>query len=145
MNFGGLINAWINVENATRSAADYAIMSADSAGSPTTATTTSLQNLITADLAALPNTGASNPHVCIRENNNASITTLLQSPSGACASYGNPTSDSEVIVSGSTVTYATIAVDITYTYTSFFSGKVLGLPLTVLPSSVHRRTVMRIE
>jgi Flp pilus assembly protein TadG len=146
MNFGGLINAWINVENATRAAADYAIMSGDSAGNPTTATSTTLQNLINAEMAALPNLSSSNPNACVRENDNGTFTTLVEMPAGACSSYANPTSDTEVIVSGSTVTYATVAVDITYTYTSFFSGNsVMGLPLTVLPSTVHRRTVMRIE
>src|SRR5690348_8422207 len=39
MNFGGLIGAWVAVANATRAAADYAILSGDSAGSPTLATT----------------------------------------------------------------------------------------------------------
>lgn len=145
MNFGGLIDAWITVENATRSAADFAILGGASAGTPVTATAASLQALINADMAALPNLSSSNPHACVRQNNNGTYTTLLEMPTGACSSYSNPPADTEPVSSGSSVTYANIAVDITYTYTSFFSGSsVMGLPLTVLPSSVHRRTVMRI-
>ena len=65
-------------------------------------------------------------------------------PNGACASYSNPTADGEAVAAGSTVTYPNLAVDVTYTYTSFFTGSTfLGLPLTVLPSSIHRRTEMR--
>lgn len=145
MNFGGLIDAWITVENATRAAADYAILGGSSAGSPVTATASSLQSLINADMAALPNLSSSNPKACVRENNNGTYTTLLEMPTGACASYSNPPADTEPVSSGSTVTYANIAVDITYTYNSFFSGSnFMGLPLAVLPSSVHRRAVMRI-
>lgn len=144
INFSGLIDAWITVANATRATADYAILGADSAGSPVLATSSSLSSLITAELGSLPN--ASSAHACVRKNNGGTYTTLLETPSGACASYSNPPSDSEVIVSGGSATYANVAVDITYTYNSIFSGSTfLGLPLTVLPSTVHQRAVMRIE
>jgi Flp pilus assembly protein TadG len=144
MNFGGLIGAWVAVANATRAAADYAILGGTSAGSPTQATSSTLQALINADLASLPN--ASSLHACVKENNNGTYTTLLETPSGACSSYANPPSDGEAINSGSSTQYTNLAVDITYTYTSFFSGnRIFGLPLTVLPSNVHQRAVMRVQ
>lgn len=146
MNFGGLINAWISVANAARSAADYAILSGSSAGLPTQATSTTLQNLINADLGTLPNLSSSNPHACVRQNNNATYTTILEMPSGACASYPNPPSDGEDIAAGNTSNYINVAVDITYTYTSFFtSARLFGYPLVSLPTSVHQRAVMRIQ
>ncbi len=146
MNFGELINAWIAVSNATRAAADYAILSGSSAGLPTQATSTTLQNLINADLGALPNLSASNPHACVRQNNNGTYATIMQMPSGACANYANPPTDGEDIASGNTSNYINYAVDITYTYTSFFTGiRILGYPLVSLPTSVHQRAVMRLQ
>jgi len=146
MNFGGLINAWIAVANASRAAADYVILSGSSAGLPTQATATTLQNLINADLNTLPNLSSTNPNVCVRENDNGTYTKILEVPSGACASYSNPPSDGEDIASGTTTQYIDYAVDITYTYTSFFSASnILGFPLLTLPSSVHQRAVMRLQ
>lgn len=144
MNFGGLIGAWITVANATRAAADYASLGSSSAGSPAQATASTLQALINADMASLPN--ASGLHACVTENNNGTYTTLLETPSGACSSYANPPSDGEAITSGNPTQYTNVAVDITYTYSSFFSGSTfLGLPMTVLPSTVHQRAVMRVQ
>lgn len=145
MNFGGLIGAWIAVANATRAAADYAILGGASAGSPTQATSTSLTNLINADLASLPNLSSNLKQVCIKTNNNGTYTTVLTEGTG-CTGIANPPSDGEAITSGSSTQYTDLAVDITYTYNSFFSGsRFLGLPLTVLPSTVHQRAVMRVE
>jgi len=146
MNFGGLINAWIAVANASRAAADYAILSGSSAGLPTQATSATLQNLINADLGALPNLSASNPQACVRQNNNGSYKTIMEMPSGACANYSNPPSDGENIASGNTTNYVNVAVDVTYTYTSFFLGSsFLGYAMPTLPTSVHQRAVMRIQ
>jgi Flp pilus assembly protein TadG len=146
MNFGGLINAWIAVANAVRATADYAILSGSSAGLPTQATSTTLQNLINADLSALPNLSASNPHACVRKNDNGTYTTVMEMPSGACANYSNPPSDGEAIATGNTNNYINYAVDITYTYTSFFTAaRIFGYPLVSLPTSVHQRAVMRLQ
>ncbi len=155
MNFSGLINAWITVANAARAAGDYAILSGSSAGLPTPATATSLQNLINADLGALPNLSSSNPHICIQLNNNNdtnhSYTKLLEIPSGECttvnatATYGNPPTDGEAIASGSTTQYANVTVDIIYTYTPFFLGsRFMNYALPSIPTSVHQRAVMRV-
>jgi Flp pilus assembly protein TadG len=145
MNFGGLINAWIAVANATRAAADYAILSGSSAGLPTQATSTTLQNLINADLSALPNYLTATK-ACVQQNNNGTYTPVMEMPSGACKSYTNPLPDGEAIASGNTTNYINYAVDITYTYTSFFTGATLfGYPLVNLPTKVHQRAVMRLQ
>ncbi|MBV8808172.1 MAG: pilus assembly protein [Acidobacteriaceae bacterium] len=137
-NFGTWLYGWVAIGNAARAAGDYAIMGGAYATLPTAATSSTLQSLINTELTYLPNTSSSNPKACIRQNFNGTYTTLMQMPSGACASYSNPPADPEP------TSYVSVAVDITYTYTSFFTGsKVLGLPMTVLPSTIHRRTVMR--
>ena len=146
VNFGGLINAWINVANAARAAADYAILSGTSAGLPQPATRATLQNLINADLSALPNLSSTNPSACVRQNNNGTYTTIMEMPSGACANFANPPSDGEAIASGNPTQYINYTVDVTYTYTPFFSGtRFFAYPLPALPTSVHQRAVMRLQ
>jgi Flp pilus assembly protein TadG len=143
-NFGTWLYGWGAVGNAARAAGGYAIMGGAYAGLPPTATSATLQALVTTDLTHLPYQSSTNPKACIRKNNNGTITTLMEMPTGACASYSNPPADTEPIATGSTITYPNLAVDVTYTYTSFFTGTtILGLPLTVLPASIHRRAVMR--
>jgi Flp pilus assembly protein TadG len=145
INFAGLIGAWMVVANAARAAGDYAILSGSSAGLPPQATSTSLQNLINADMAALPGLSSTNPNACVRQNNNGTYTTVMEMPSGACANYSDPPSDGEDIASGSTTQYINLAVDITYTYKPFIVGSTfLGYFLPNIPTSVHQRSVMRI-
>jgi hypothetical protein len=149
INFAGLIGAWMVVANATRAAADYAILSGSSAGLPTVATSASLQNLINADMAALPGLSSTNPNACIRENNNQinpkDYTIIMEMPSGACANYTNGFSDGEAIASGSSYDYILLGVDITYTYKPFMGGSTfLGYFLPNIPTSVHQRAFVRV-
>lgn len=148
-DFTGLINSWIAVANATRAAGDYAILSGSSAGYPVTATSSSLQSLINADLGALPNLSSTNPNACVQLNDNGAFTTLMEMPSGACANYAWQSGDNEIeqIGSGGSGTYyANIAVDITYTYTAPFLGsKFLGYAFPTIPTSVHQHAVMRLQ
>jgi Flp pilus assembly protein TadG len=144
IDFAGLIGAWMEVANATRAAADYAILSGSSAGLPLQATAGSLQNLITSDLATLPGS-STNTNACLQVNNNGTITAATLMGSNACASYSAPPSDGEDIASGTTTQYIDVAVDITYTYTPFMVGaKFLVYFLPNIPTSVHQRAVMRI-
>ena len=138
MNFSGLINAWISVANAARAAGDYAILSGSSAGLPTQATAATLQSLINADLATLPNISAgTNPQICVRQRNNATYTNIV----GAC-SFAIPL-DGDAINAGTS--YINVAVDITYTYTPYFLGsRIFTFALPSLPTSVHQRVIMRI-
>jgi Flp pilus assembly protein TadG len=130
-NFGGWLYAWVQVGNAARAAANYGVLGSASAGFPGTPSSTQLLNLINADLASLPNTSSSNPAIAVCQNNNGTVTAIT----GTCSS---PPADPEAPL------YFTVTVDITYTYTSFFTGtRFLGYNLTVLPSTIHRRVVMR--
>jgi Flp pilus assembly protein TadG len=143
INFAGLIGAWMEVANAARAAADYAILSGSSAGLPTQATSASLQNLITTDLAYLPGS-STNTNACLQVNNNGTVSATALVGSNACASYPfPPPSDGENI--NSSTQYINLAVDITYTYTPFMIGsKFLGYFLPNIPTSVHQRAVMRV-
>jgi Flp pilus assembly protein TadG len=142
-NFGTWLYGWVAMGNVARAAGDYAIMGGAYAGLPPTATAATLQSLVTTELTHLPNQNTAK--ACVRQNDNGVITTLLDMPSGTCASYSNPPADTEATAPGGTRTYPNLAVDVTYTYTSFFTGTtILGLPLTVLPGTIHRRAVMRL-
>jgi Flp pilus assembly protein TadG len=152
LNFGGLINAWVTVQSTTRAAANYAILSGSSAGLPVQATKDYLTRLIAADMSGLPSVSPANPAgtggaICVRQkNNNATPVMLLETPGGACGNYSLPVSDGEPIADTNSTQYINVTVDITYNYTSFFTGNsILGLPLTVLPSNIHQRTVMRLQ
>ena len=138
MNFGGWLYSWIQIGNGVRTAADYASLGVSSAGDPATATGTTLVNLINADLAKLPNTTTSNPSVYICQNDGTNITALT----GTCPSGANaPVADPEA------PTYVAVTVDITFTYTPFFSTfsfPTLGIGLPTIPSTIHKRAVMRI-
>lgn len=143
MNFAGLINAWISVANAARAAANYAILSGSSAGLPTQATSASLQSLITADLSALPNYTTA-VKACVRTNNNSTIAIVTNMNSG-CTGATNPPLDAEVIATGSTIHFESVAVDVTYTYTPFFVGSTFWkYALPNILTNVHQRWVMRV-
>lgn len=140
-NFGGWLWAWIQVGNAARAAANYAALGADSLGLPAAATASTLGTLISTDLTSLPNYTSSNPAINICKNNNGTVTTVSGTCSSSCS--GAPTA-SCTPKDPENPTYVAITVDITYTYTSFFTGtRFLGLPLAVLPSTIHKRIVMR--
>lgn len=144
IDFAGLIGAWMEVANAARAAADYAILSGSSAGLPPQATASSLQSLITNDLAKLPGS-STNTNACLQVNNNGTITATTLMGSNACSNYSAPPSDGEEIASGNSTKYVNLAVDITYTYTPFMVGsRFLGYFLPNIPTSVHQRSVMRI-
>jgi len=140
-NFGGWLWAWIQVGNAARAAANYAALGPDSLGMPAAATASTLGALISADLTSLPNYTSSNPAINICTNNNGTVKTITGTCSSSCS--GAPAA-SCTPKDPENPTYLAITVDITYTYTSIFTGtRVLGLPLAVLPSTIHKRIVMR--
>ncbi len=138
VDLGGWLYSWIEIGNAVRTAADYASLGSSSAGDPATATGSTLVNLINADLAKLPNRTTSNPSVSICENDGTNITALT----GTCPSGANaPVADPEAPA------YIAVTVDITFTYSPFFATfdvPSLGIGLPTIPSTIHKRAVMRI-
>ena len=133
INFAGWLNAWIQVGNAARAVANYAALGVSSAGSPITPTGTAITALVATDLGSLPNYSSSNPSVCVSWNQNGTITNIVNS----CTS---PSADNEPS------TFIAISVDLTFIYSPMipvftFSKEGIGLPL--IPSTIHRRIVMR--
>lgn len=139
VNFGAFIGAWVGIANAARTAADYAILNSSSAGTQSGATSTQLNNLISADLAHVPNVSSTNPAIWICQNQNGTAVAIV----GTCSS---PPQDPETASAGGTFTNVT--VDLTYTFTPLagsFSFSSLGVRLVSLPTTIHRRTVMRVN
>ena len=129
VNFGGFFCAFIDVANAARAGADYAILGGASAGSPVEGTGTTINTLITNDIASLPNASSLSVNIC--RNNSGTITTVQ----GTCSSIP---SDPEAAF------YVLTTVDVTYTYKPFiplFSA--FGINATIPPTTIHRRAVMR--
>ena len=132
INFGVFLYDWIEVANAVRAGAQYAIMSGASAGGFSAATGTQINSIITADMASIPGT----PTVSICKNNNGTLTTLH----GTCSTTTTP-ADPEA------PHYVLATVDVTYTYkpmTGALSFPKLGIFLTIPPTSIHRQAVMRV-
>lgn len=133
VNMGGFFYAWITVANAARAGADYAVLGGASVGSPGQTTATQINNLITQDVSSLPNNPSLSVNIC--QNNNGTITTLA----GTCSSVP---SDPEQ------TNYVLTTIDVTYTYKPFipagFKFPNLNVYVTIPPSTVHRRAVMRL-
>jgi Flp pilus assembly protein TadG len=132
INFGGFFFAWITVANASRVGAQYAVIGGASVGTPSPATATQINNVVTEDVRSLLN--GANPTVNICQNNNGHVTAL----SGTCTGIA---SDPEP------TTYLLTSVDVTYTYNPLiplFSFPKLGIRATLPPTTIHRRAVMRV-
>jgi Flp pilus assembly protein TadG len=135
VDFAGWLYAWTEVGNAARAAANYAALGPTSAGAPATPKGTAITALMAVDLAKLPDYSTSNPAVIVCWNNNGTLSTIL----GTCTS-GVAATDPEAS------SYIAVSVDLTYTYTPFFSAftfSSLGIRLPSIPTSIHRRIVMR--
>jgi Flp pilus assembly protein TadG len=132
VNVGGFFFAWITVANAARAGADYQILGGASAGSLTPATGAQISAMITQDIAWLPNTASLLVNIC--QNNNGKITTLA----GTC---------SAVPADPEPGNYVLTTTDVTYTYQPFikagFQFPNLNVYVTIPPTTVHRRAVMR--
>lgn len=143
LNFGSFIYCWLTVADAVRAAGDYASMGSNTAGSPVTPNVSAIQTLVQNATASLPGSSGSNPVVtaCIFNNGTTNqFLTTTACPSGV----SSPPADLEPIASGSTITYSTVAVDVTYAFTPFLAGTIfLRFGLPTLPSKIHRRMVVR--
>jgi Flp pilus assembly protein TadG len=137
VNFGGFIYAWITVANAARTASQCAILGASSMGLPRPATAAQIQTLVTNERASLPGASSTNPTVTACENDNGATFSFPQTtPTTACpVGVTAPPTDPEA------PSYVTLAVDVTYTFSPFIARYIFPLP--TLPTTIHRRVVMR--
>ena len=132
VNFGGFFYGWITMANAARAGADYAILGGASVGDLQPATAAEILSMIKQDVSSLPNSSTLTVSVC--QNNNGTITALTGSCS-AIPSDPEPTN------------YVLTTVDVTYNYKPFipagFQFPNLNIYVTIPPTTVHRRAVMR--
>jgi Flp pilus assembly protein TadG len=134
VNFGGFFFAWIGVSNAARAGADYAALGGTSAGALASATGAQVTALITNDVASLRNNPSVSINVC-RRNGSTAVTLA-----GTCT-LANLTADPEPTA------YVLTQVDVTYTYVPFIPATLrfpgLNIYLTIPPTTIHRRAVVR--
>jgi hypothetical protein len=131
VNFGGWLHSWITVANAARSAAQYASLGGASAGLPTPATATQIQSLVTTDASSLP----SSVSVCVNTNNTTSAI------AGTCSAFTIPA----IPADPEAPAYASIAIDVKYTYPRFYNfTSFFRLPMARPSTTIQRRTVMRL-
>lgn len=138
VNFGGFLYALITVANAARSGANYAILGGASVGGLAAPSGASVSSVITQDVSSLPNNASISVNAC--QINDSSGTPQTTSLVGACASMSNLPTDPEP------ANYVVTVVDVTYTYQPFipaFSFPRLGVYLTIPPTTVYQRAVMR--
>jgi hypothetical protein len=100
--------------------------------------------MIRQDTSSLPNASTTNPAITVCQNNSLGAK-LYRDPTQACPAATPPPPDTEIAVG--TSPYTTVAVDVTYTYSRFFSSfsfPRLGIGLIGMPATIHRRAVMRV-
>jgi Flp pilus assembly protein TadG len=144
VNFGGFIYDWITVANAARSGAQYAALGDSSAHFPTLPRASDVIAMIRNETSSLPNASTTNPDITVCQNNSLGAK-LYRAPTTACPAATAPPLDTEIAVG--TSPYTTVAVDVTYTFSPFFSAfrfPRLGIGLIGMPTTIHRRAVMRI-
>lgn len=133
VNFGAFFFGWITVANAARAGAQYASM----AGASVTVaqpTASAVATVITNDFKSLLNGSSPTVNICIYNGSTAEASPYKQ---GTCS---GTSSDPESSL------YVGAVVDVTYTYTPpipLFSFPSLGIRATLPPSTIHRRTYMR--
>ncbi|HKO19243.1 MAG TPA: TadE family protein [Acidobacteriaceae bacterium] len=136
VNFGGFFYAWITIANAARAGANYAILGGASVGGLATPGGSDISAKLTPELSSLPASATVN--VC--QINDSSGTPQKTSVLGSCASMSSLPTDPEPS------NYVVTVVDVTYTYQPFipaFSFPSLGVYLTLPPTTVFQRAVMR--
>jgi len=146
VNFGGLLYSWVTVANAARAGSQYAAMGAAYATYPAPGSLSAIKTLVQNETSALPHSSSSNPAVTVCENNNGTVTNW---GGGTCPAGVTPPQDPETITGGQTgTTYTSLAIDVTYTYTAIistgFKFPALNIVTLAMPTTVHRRTVMRV-
>jgi len=126
VNFGVFMYDWISVANAARAGVQYWVTGNATVFAPDVPTGTQITNLINNELSSL-----NGPSVTVNActNNNGTTACILGSST-------NPPSDPE------SPTYAVAWVDVSFTYTRLFNWP---FPAAApLPSTIHRRAVMRV-
>ena len=148
VSFGSFIYSWITVANAARAGGQYAAMGAAYASYPAPPALAGVKALIQNETSSLLNASATNPAVTICENlNGTAVAYPPTSPPAACTGPAPPPDPETITGATGASLYTSVAIDVTYDVTpiiSAFNFSGLNLFMVSLPSSIHRRTVMRV-
>jgi len=131
INFGAFFFAWITVANAARAGCQYWVLGSAGVGTPTPATAAQVTSVVTTDISSLLNRASLVVRVC--KNNNGSV---------SCSGSGSSTPPADPEASN----YISTSVDVTYTYQPpipLFSFPAVRVYVTLPPTTIHRRSVMR--
>jgi len=140
VNFGAFIYSMITVANAARTGAQYMIMGGAWVGSPVPPNKlTQVIPIVTQDLSSLPNAASPSVQVKACTNNNGTVTCA---GSGTFAASPNDPENTP----GGAGPFVLATLDVSYPYTPLIPGwdfPGLGIHLTLPPTTVHRRAIMR--
>jgi hypothetical protein len=131
-NFGMYIYAWVTVGNAARALLEYRVYNGIVIGYPSAPSVTQMQNLVNAEVSALPNSSSVTWAVC----RNANGTITCQGPGTAFTPDTDPQQRTQ---------YALYSAKVWYTFNTLFAPVTLPLGYSVsgLPGSVSRQVSMR--
>lgn len=137
VNFGGFFYAWITVSDAARAGANYAALGGAAAGHPAIATSSTLNSVITNDVASLPNSGS------------VVVTACKRAPGSSAIVFGTTNTACSLTLAADpeSTTYTVVEVQVQYTYVPFisaFSFPKLGVHLTIPPTAITQTAQMRL-
>lgn len=137
INFGAFFFAWITVANAARAGAQYSSLAGASLGSPEPPSPEQIFALVTQDISSLLNRDSLQVRVC------TNYAAEDEGPPVTCVGSGGPLT---IPTDPEPDFYVLTTVDVTYEYQpliALWDFSALGVHLTLPPTTIHRRTVMR--
>jgi len=147
VNFAGFFFAWITIANAARAGADYRMLTPLFVSAPATPTAPQVGAVVLSELFALPNEGSAVVRVCSRTwaPDGSSTSTICETPVGSGGTFTDPPLE-DLGVTPEAKFFPTLWVDVQYTYLPLipmFQMPVLGVNLTLPPSTITRQAVIR--
>lgn len=139
VNLGFYLYCWITIDNAARALAEFRVYNGVAVGLPSAPTLAQLNCVLYQEVSTLPWKGVgancvwANVTLRICSNRNGTV---------SCTGGGTyvPPADPEPR------RYALYSAEVTYTFTPVFGSfvvPVFGVPLTILPTNIYRRALMR--
>lgn len=139
VNWAAFIYAWITVANAARTGAQYMIMGGAWVNAPVPPDPAQVISLVTEDARWLPNRNSLTVRVCTKNGADAAVCSgTVPSPPPAWVSREEVEPEPGYFVGA--------WVDVAYTYQPLIPAwdfPSLGIHLTIPPTTMHRRAVMR--
>jgi Flp pilus assembly protein TadG len=135
-NFAPYLFAWITVNDAARAATEYQIYNGAAVGQQSIPTAAQVEALVTSEVQSLHNNPSVTVEIC---SNNSSSGTAVYNCSGTGTAFTPPADPDPT-------RFVLTAVIINYTYqpiAGLFTLPIINVPLTIPPTTMTRRIVMR--